>query len=244
MGHKIHPTGIRLGITQEHRSRWYAPAKSYPSLLQEDDSIRRFINKKYSSAGISEILIARKAHQLEVELKTARPGVIVGRQGSGIEDLRSGIQKTIGDKSRQIRINVVEVDRVDADAHLLAEYIAQQLEKRVAFRRTIRMAVQRAQRAGVLGLKIQVGGRLNGAEIARSEWTREGRVPLHTLRAEIDYATKVASTTYGVLGIKVWVFKGEVLPKEEQPMPVGANPRRRGGNRRPQQFEDRSNEGK
>tara|TARA_Y100001968_G_scaffold21904_1_gene17326 strand:+ start:12818 stop:13549 length:732 start_codon:yes stop_codon:yes gene_type:complete len=243
MGHKIHPTGIRLGITQEHRSRWYASAKNYPALLQEDDRIRRFIDKKYSSAGISEVLIARKAHQLEVELKTARPGVIVGRQGSGIEDLRSGIQKTIGDRDRQIRINVVEVDRVDADAHLLAEYIAQQLEKRVAFRRTIRMAVQRAQRAGVLGLKIQVGGRLNGAEIARSEWTREGRVPLHTLRAEIDYATKVASTTYGVLGIKVWVFKGEVLPKEEQPLPVGSTPRRR-GNRRPQQFEDRSNDGK
>ena len=243
MGHKIHPTGIRLGITQEHRSRWYAPSKTYPLLLQEDDRIRTFINKKYGSAGISEVLIARKAHQLEVELKTARPGVIVGRQGSGIEDLRSGIQKTIGDRSRQIRINVVEVDRVDADAYLLAEYIAQQLEKRVAFRRTIRMAVQRAQRAGVLGLKIQVGGRLNGAEIARSEWTREGRVPLHTLRAEIDYATKVATTTYGVLGIKVWVFKGEVLPKEEQPLPVGGAPRRT-GNRRHQQFEDRSNDGK
>ena len=242
MGHKIHPTGIRLGITQEHRSRWYAPSKTYPILLKEDDQIRTFISKKYGSAGISEVLIARKAHQLEVELKTARPGVIVGRQGSGIEDLRSGIQKTIGDKSRQIRINVVEVDRVDADAHLLAEYIAQQLEKRVAFRRTIRMAVQRAQRAGVLGLKIQVGGRLNGAEIARTEWTREGRVPLHTLRAEIDYATKIASTTYGVLGIKVWVFKGEILAKEDQALPVGASPRRR-GNRRPQQFEDRSNEG-
>jgi small subunit ribosomal protein S3 len=138
---------------------------------------------------------------------------------------------------------VVEVERVDADAFLLAEYIAQQLEKRVAFRRTIRMAVQRAQRAGVLGLKIQVSGRLNGAEIARTEWTREGRVPLHTLRAEIDYATKVASTTYGVLGIKVWVFKGEVLSDDsQQQIPVGANPRRRGG-RRPQQFEDRSNEG-
>ena len=131
--------------------------------------------------------------------------------------------------------------RVDADAFLLAEYIAQQLEKRVAFRRTIRMALQRAQRAGVLGLKIQVGGRLNGAEIARTEWTREGRVPLHTLRAEIDYATREANTTYGVLGIKVWVFKGEVLPKEEQTIPVGASPNRK-ASRRPQQFEDRSNE--
>ena len=167
--------------------------------------------------------------------------MIVGRQGSGIEELRSGIQKTIGDRTRQVRINVVEVDRVDADAFLLAEYIAQQLEKRVAFRRTIRMALQRAQRAGVLGLKIQVGGRLNGAEIARTEWTREGRVPLHTLRAEIDYATREANTTYGVLGIKVWVFKGEVLPKEEQTIPVGASPKRK-ASRIPQQFEDRSNE--
>ncbi len=241
MGHKIHPTGLRLGITQDHRSRWYATSKTYPILLQEDDRIRSFIHKKYASAGISDVLIARKADQLEVELKTARPGVLVGRQGSGIEDLRTGIQKTIGDAHRQVRINVVEVERVDADAYLLAEYIAQQLEKRVAFRRVLRMTVQRAQRAGVLGLKIQVSGRLNGAEIARTEWTREGRVPLHTLRADIDYATKVATTTYGVLGIKVWVFKGEILPGQQEQLPVGAGPKRR-ANRRPQQFEDRSNE--
>jgi small subunit ribosomal protein S3 len=232
MGHKIHPTGLRLGITQEHRSRWYAPSRTYPTLLREDDNIRKFIHKKYAAAGISDVLIARKA---------ARPGVLVGRQGSGIEELRSGIQKTLGDTQRQVRINVVEVERVDADAYLLAEYIAQQLEKRVAFRRVMRMAVQRAQRAGVLGLKIMVAGRLNGAEIARTEWTREGRVPLHTLRADIDYATKVASTTYGVLGIKVWVFKGEVLPGQQEQVPVGAAPKRR-ASRRPQQFEDRSNE--
>ena len=138
MGNKINPTGFRLGITQEHRSKWFATSKTYPTLLQEDDKIRTFIQKKYSSAGISDVLIARKADQLELELKTARPGVVVGRQGSGIEELRSGIQKTIGDRTRQVRINVVEVERVDADAYLLAEYIAQQLEKRVAFRRTIR----------------------------------------------------------------------------------------------------------
>jgi len=241
MGHKIHPTGLRLGITQDHRSRWYASSKSYPSLLQEDDRIRRFIHKKYASAGISDVVIARKADQLEVELKTARPGVLVGRQGSGIEELRNGIQTTVGDATRQVRINVVEVERVDGDAHLLAEYVAQQLEKRVAFRRVMRMAVQRAQRAGVLGLKLQVSGRLNGAEIARTEWTREGRVPLHTLRADIDYACRVARTTYGVLGIKVWVFRGEVLPGQREQLPVGAAPRRRPG-RRHQQFEDRSNE--
>ena len=221
MGHKIHPSGLRLGITQEHRSKWFATSKTYPILLQEDFKIRTFIQKKYGAAGISDVLIARKADQLELELKTARPGVIVGRQGSGIEELRSGIQKTIGDRTRQVRINVVEVERVDADAFLLAEYIAQQLEKRVAFRRTIRMALQSAKRAGVLGLKIQVGGRLNGAEI--------------------DYATREANTTYGVLGIKVWVFKGEVLPKEEQTIPVGATTKRK-ASRRPQQFEDRSNE--
>ena len=154
MGHKIHPSGLRLGITQEHRSKWFATSKTYPILLQEDFKIRSFIQKKYNAAGISDVLIARKADQLELELKTARPGVIVGRQGSGIEELRSGIQKTIGDRTRQVRINVVEVERVDADAFLLAEYIAQQLEKRVAFRRTIRMALQRAQRAGVLGLSL------------------------------------------------------------------------------------------
>ena len=142
MGNKINPTGLRLGITQEHRSKWFATSKTYPMLLQEDYKIRTFIQKKYSTAGISDVLIARKADQLELELKTARPGVIVGRQGSGIEELRSGIQKTIGDRTRQVRINVVEVERVDADAYLLAEYIAQQLEKRVAFRRTIRMALQ------------------------------------------------------------------------------------------------------
>ena len=140
MGNKINPTGLRLGITQEHRSKWFATSKTYPILLEEDYKIRNFIQKKYSSAGISDVLIARKADQLELELKTARPGAIVGRQGSGIEELRSGIQKTIGDRTRQVRINVVEVERVDADAYLLAEYIAQQLEKRVAFRRTIRMA--------------------------------------------------------------------------------------------------------
>ena len=218
--------------------------------------IRNFINDKYSAAGVSDVLISRKADQLEVELKTARPGVLVGRQGSGIDDLRNGIHKILKDPNRQVRINVVEIERADADAYLLAEYIAQQLEKRMAFRRAIRMATQRAQRAGVLGLKIQVSGRLNGAEIARTEWTREGRVPLHTLRADIDYATKIASTTYGVLGIKVWVFKGEIIPgQEEAPAPASRErdrdrdrgdrerePRRRQQQRRRQQFEDRSNE--
>ena len=243
MGQKIHPTGLRLGIIQEHRSRWYSDAKRYPGLLQEDFKIRQFVTKNLSSAGISEVRIERKADQIDLELRTARPGVVVGRGGAGIETLRLGLQKELGSGDRQIRINVVEVDRVDADAALIAEYIAQQLERRVSFRRVVRQSIQRAQRAGIEGIKIQVSGRLNGAEIARPEWTREGRVPLHTLRADIDYAYHIASTVYGTLGIKVWVFKGEIIPgQEEQAAPAATKAPRRQQRRR-QQFEDRSNEG-
>lgn len=242
MGQKIHPTGFRLGIVQEHRSRWYADSDRYPQLLQEDHIIRTYIEKNLSNAGISDIRIERKADQIDLEIRTARPGVVVGRGGSGIESLRAGLQKALKDSSRQIRINVIEVARVDADAALVAEYIVQQLERRVAFRRVVRQTLQRAQRAGVEGIKVQVSGRLNGAEIARTEWTREGRVPLHTLRADVDYAYKIAQTTYGVLGIKVWIFKGEVIPGEEfREQPNNAQPRRQQKRRR-QQFEDRSNE--
>ncbi|WP_421658549.1 30S ribosomal protein S3 [Leptothermofonsia sp. ETS-13] len=243
MGQKIHPTGFRLGITQEHRSRWFSDTKHYPELLQEDYKIRRLVEKKLSSAGISEVRIERKADQIDLEVRTARPGVVVGRGGQGIESLRADLQKELGGMDRQIRINVVEVARPDADAALIAEYIAQQLERRVSFRRVVRQAIQRAQRAGIEGIKVQVSGRLNGAEIARPEWTREGRVPLHTLRADIDYAYTIAKTIYGTLGIKVWVFKGEIIPgQEETPAPANNQPRRRQQRRR-QQFEDRSNEG-
>jgi small subunit ribosomal protein S3 len=243
VGQKIHPTGFRLGITQEHRSRWFSDNKRYPELLQEDFKIRRLVEKKLSSAGISEVRIERKADQIDLEVRTARPGVVVGRGGTGIESLRADLQQALGGGDRQIRINVVEVARVDADAALIAEYIAQQLERRVSFRRVVRQAIQRAQRAGIEGIKVQVSGRLNGAEIARPEWTREGRVPLHTLRADIDYAYTIAKTIYGTLGIKVWVFKGEIIPgQEEQPAPTNNQPRRRQQRRR-QQFEDRSNEG-
>lgn len=243
MGQKIHPTGFRLGITQEHRSRWFSEPKRYPELLQEDFKIRQLVQKKLSSAGISEVRIERKAEQIDLEVRTARPGVVVGRGGTGIESLRADLQKELGGGDRQIRINVVEVARVDADAALIAEYIAQQLERRVSFRRVVRQAIQRAQRAGIEGIKVQVSGRLNGAEIARPEWTREGRVPLHTLRADIDYAYTIAGTIYGTLGIKVWVFKGEIIPgQEEIPAPTSNQPRRRQQRRR-QQFEDRSNEG-
>ncbi|NJL38037.1 MAG: 30S ribosomal protein S3 [Leptolyngbyaceae cyanobacterium RM2_2_4] len=245
MGQKIHPVGFRLGITQEHRSRWFADSGRYPDLLQEDYKIRKYIatDKSLSNAGISEVRVERKADQIDLEVRTARPGVVVGRGGAGIENLRTGLQKELGSSDRQIRINVVEVARVDADAALIAEYIAQQLERRVSFRRVVRQAIQRAQRAGVQGIKIQVSGRLNGAEIARTEYTREGKVPLHTLRADIDYSYKTAQTIYGVLGIKVWVFKGEIIPGEEEPAaPGNVQPRRRQQRRR-QQFEDRSNEG-
>ncbi len=243
MGQKINPVGFRLGITQEHQSRWFASPDRYPEILQEDHKIRNYVGKNLSNAGISAVRIERKADQIDLEIRTARPGVVVGRGGTGIETLRTGLQDKLGGQ-RQIRINVVEVARVDADAGLIAEYIAQQLERRVSFRRVVRQAIQRAQRAGVQGIKVQVSGRLNGAEIARTEWTREGRVPLHTLRADIDYAYRTAKTIYGILGIKVWIFKGEVIPGQEEVAPAAApgTPRRRSGKRR-QQFEDRSNEG-
>ncbi|RMF62662.1 MAG: 30S ribosomal protein S3 [Cyanobacteria bacterium J069] len=244
MGQKIHPVGFRLGITQEHRSLWFADSSRYPKLLQEDYKIRKYVAKELSSAGISEVRIERKADQIDLQVLTARPGVVVGRGGAGIEKLREGLQKELGDSSRQIRINVVEVARVDADAALIGEYVQQQLEKRVSFRRVVRQAITRAQKSGVQGIKIQVSGRLNGAEIARTEYTREGKVPLHTLRADIDYAYITAQTIYGVLGIKVWVFKGEIIPGQERITPEAASnvpPRRRQQRRR--QFEDRSNEG-
>ncbi|HIK26786.1 MAG: 30S ribosomal protein S3 [Oscillatoriaceae bacterium SKW80] len=247
MGQKIHPVGFRLGITQEHQSRWFADPKRYPEILQEDYKIRKYIQKTLNNAGISQVRIERKADQIDLEVRTARPGVVVGRGGTGIESLRTGLQEMLGTGNRQIRINVVEVARVDADATLIAEYIAQQLERRVSFRRVVRQAIQRAQKAGVEGIKVQVSGRLNGAEIARTEWTREGRVPLHTLRADIDYAYCTAKTIYGILGVKVWIFKGEIIPGQQElassTNAAAAQPRRRQQRRR-QQFEDRSsNEG-
>ncbi len=249
MGQKINPVGFRLGITQEHRSQWFADPQRYPSLLQEDYKLRQYIEKKLgrlaaNNAGIAQVKISRKADQIELEVSTARPGVVVGRGGTGIEALRTGLNELLGG-NRQIRINVVEVPQVDANAYLIAEYIAGQLERRVSFRRVVRQSIQRAQRAGIQGIRIQVGGRLNGAEIARTEWTREGRVPLHTLRADIDYAYCTAKTIYGILGVKVWVFKGEIIPGQEQTPTLDDpnQPRRRTQQRRRPQFEDRSNEG-
>jgi small subunit ribosomal protein S3 len=238
VGQKIHPIGFRLGITKEHKACWYADSSKYPELLQEDYQIRRYVDDKLSNAGIADVRVERKADQIDLTIHTARPGVVVGRGGQGIEQLRTGLQSALK-SNRQIRINVIEVSQADADAVLIAEFIASQLERRVSFRRVVRQAIQRAQKAQVKGIKVQVSGRLNGAEIARTEWTREGRVPLHTLRADIDYAYRTAKTIYGILGIKIWVFKGEIIPGQEEFANANTNqpPRRQ---RKRQQFEDRS----
>nr|YP_009314569.1 Ribosomal protein S3 [Liagoropsis maxima]SCW22823.1 Ribosomal protein S3 [Liagoropsis maxima] len=211
MGQKTHPLGFRIGINQSHLSSWFANSRTYPRLLEEDFKIREYVEKSLDNASIAKIEIDRKVDQIEVKIHTARPGIVLGRFATGIENIRSNLQDVIGN-DKQIRIDVVEVTEPDTKARLLADFITQQLEKRTAFRRAVRQAVQRAQRANIQGIKIQVSGRLNGAEIARSEWVREGRVPLQTLRADIDYSYRIAQTTYGVLGVKVWLFKGELLP--------------------------------
>ena len=211
MGQKVHPLGFRLRITQKHRSSWFANQKTYPLILKEDHKIRSYIRREFSSAGISKIEIQRRSDQVELDIHTSRPGIIVGRSGTGIDKIKEDLQKVLKHSS-QIRVNVTELKNMDADANIIGEFIAEQLEKRIPFRRATRQAIQKAQRANAQGIKVQVSGRLNGAEIARSEWVREGRVPLQTLRADVDYATKEANTTYGVLGIKVWVFNGELTP--------------------------------
>nr|YP_009541719.1 ribosomal protein S3 [Synarthrophyton chejuense]AYR05728.1 ribosomal protein S3 [Synarthrophyton chejuense] len=214
MGQKTHPLGFRIGITQKHKSSWYSDTKRYCNLLQEDHTIRNYITSKLKAASIVNIAINRKVDQIEIEIKTARPGIVLGRLGTGIENLRHEIGKKLKQK-KLIRINIIEITEPDQEAALIAEFISQQLEKRVAFRRCVRQAIQRSQKAHTKGIKIQVSGRLNGAEIARSEWLREGRVPLQTLRADIDYSYKTAQTIYGILGIKVWLFKGEVRKQKK-----------------------------
>jgi len=213
VGQKVHPLGFRLRITQNHRSSWFANQKTYPLILEEDHKIRTYIRREFSSAGISKIEIQRRSDQVELDIHTSRPGIIVGRSGTGIDKIKEDLQKTLK-YSSQIRVNVTELKNMDADANIIGEFIAEQLEKRIPFRRATRQAIQKAQRANAQGIKVQVSGRLNGAEIARSEWVREGRVPLQTLRADVDYATKEANTTYGILGIKVWVFNGELTPSK------------------------------
>jgi len=214
MGQKTHPLGFRLGITQEHKSTWYTNFNHYAHVLQEDDKIRTYLNTIAKSNSISNVRINRNGlnDQIQLNIETGKPGILVGELGAGLETLLTNVKKLLPE-DRQLTINVFEVEKVDLDASLLADLVAEQLEKRIAFRRAIREALQRAQKQNVNGIKIQVSGRLNGAEIARSEWIREGRVPLQTLRADIDYATQEANTIYGVLGIKVWLFKSEILSK-------------------------------
>ena len=214
MGQKTHPLGFRLGITQDHKSTWYANFNQYANVLKEDNMIRTYIDTISTVNSISNVKIDRNGlnDQIQLNIETGKPGILVGDLGSGLENLLNKVKKILP-ASRQLTINVLEVEKVDLDATLLADLVAEQLEKRVAFKRAMREALQRAQKQNVKGIKIQVSGRLNGAEIARSEWVREGRVPLQTLRADIDYATKEANTIYGVLGIKIWLFKGEILSK-------------------------------
>ena len=214
MGQKTHPLGFRLGITQDHKSKWYANFNQYSDILKEDNLIRTYIDTIAKPNNIANVKINRNGlnDHIQLNIETGKPGILVGDLGVGLETLLNNIKKILP-SNRQLTINVLEVEKVDLNAALLADLVAEQLEKRIAFRRAIREALQRAQKQNVNGIKIQVSGRLNGAEIARSEWIREGRVPLQTLRADIDYATKEANTIYGVLGIKVWLFKSEILSK-------------------------------
>ena len=218
MGQKTHPTGFRVGIIKPWLSTWFAK-KNYPEFLAEDAKIRKFIKKKLYTAGVSRIQIARKAQNVIITVVTAKPGIVVGRGGQGIEELRSSVAKLI---NKTVSIDVVEVARVDADAQLVSESIALQLEKRIAFRRAMKQAVQRTMRAGVQGIKIMVSGRLGGNEIARSEWVKEGRIPLQTLRADVDYGFAEADTIMGKIGVKVWVFKGNLMPGEKADQNVKA----------------------
>ena len=208
MGQKVHPTGIRLGIVKRHSSIWYAGKKEYANKLNEDLRVRKFVEEKLAHASVSRIDIERPANTARITIHTARPGIVIGKKGEDVERLRAEISKQMG---VPVHINIEEIRKPDLDAALVAQSVAQQLERRVMFRRAMKRAVQNAMRQGAEGVKIQVSGRLGGAEIARTEWYREGRVPLHTLRADIDYATAEGSTTYGIIGVKVWIFKGEII---------------------------------
>ncbi len=214
MGQKINPTGFRLSVTRDWSSRWYANSKNFPSMLNEDVQVRGYLKEKLKHASVGRVLIERPAKNARVTVFSARPGVVIGKKGEEIDLLRSALQKIMG---VPVHVSIEEIRKPELDAQLIADSITQQLEKRIMFRRAMKRAMQNAMRLGAQGIKIMSSGRLNGAEIARREWYREGRVPLHTLRADIDYATSEALTTYGIIGVKVWVFKGEVLNRDEQP---------------------------
>ena len=213
MGQKVNPIGLRLGINRTWDSRWYAVKDNYVNLLHEDLQIRKYLHDRLAQAGVSRIVIERPAKKARVTIHTARPGVVIGKKGQDIENMRRDLQKMTGN---EVSLNIIEIRKPEIDAQLVAENIAQQLERRVAFRRAMKRAVQAAMRLGAEGIRINCAGRLGGAEIARTEWYREGRVPLHTLRADIDYGVGTARTTYGICGVKVWVYKGDVM--EHDPM--------------------------
>ncbi len=213
MGQKVHPVGIRLGVVKDHNSVWYAEKDAYSKNLLNDIEVRQYLMKKLEKASVSKIVIERPAQNARITIHTARPGIVIGKKGEDVESLRQEISGMMG---VPVHINIEEIRKPDLDAKLVAASVASQLERRVMFRRAMKRAVQNAMRQGAKGIKIQVSGRLGGAEIARTEWYREGRVPLHTLRADIDYATHEALTTYGIIGVKVWIFKGEILGGMDQ----------------------------
>jgi small subunit ribosomal protein S3 len=225
MGQKVHPTGIRLGIVKEWTSKWYADSKDYADLLFTDMKVRDFLKKKLSQASVSRIQINRPANNANITIHTARPGLVIGKKGEDIDALRAQVSAMMGNP---VHISIEEIRKPEMDAQLVAESIAQQLERRVMFRRAMKRAVQNSMRLGAEGIKVNISGRLNGAEIARNEWYREGRVPLHTLRADIDYGFAEALTTYGILGVKVWIFKGEVFAGEHPQAEDDAKAAKRG----------------
>jgi small subunit ribosomal protein S3 len=208
MGQKVHPIGIRLGIVKDWTSKWYANSQDFPNYLYTDIKVREYLRKKLSQASVSRIQIDRPAKNARITIHTARPGVVIGKKGEGIESLRKEIVKMMG---MPVHIGVEEIRKPELDAYLVAESVAQQLERRIMFRRAMKRAVTNSMKLGAQGIRINVSGRLNGAEIARGEWYREGRVPLHTLRADLDYGVAEANTTYGIIGVKVWIFKGEIF---------------------------------
>ncbi|MDG1250180.1 MAG: 30S ribosomal protein S3 [Gammaproteobacteria bacterium] len=226
MGQKVHPTGFRLGISTDWTSKWYADGKNYAKLLNSDLEIRKFLKERLSQASVSRIQIDRPARAAFIVIHTARPGIVIGKKGEDVEKLRKEIAFRMGLNVNNVKINIEEIRKPEIDAQLVSESVAQQLERRIMFRRAMKRSVTNAMRLGALGVKINVGGRLNGAEIARSEWYREGRVPLHTLRADIDYGFAEALTTYGIIGIKTWIFKGEVFDLESKNSQESADKKR------------------
>jgi len=222
MGQKVNPLGIRLGITRDWVSKWYASKRQFPTLVFTDFQVRAFLKKKLAEASVSRVLIERAARKVNITIQTARPGIVIGKKGEDIERLRADTARMLGMPVGDVRLNIAEIRKPELDSQLVAEGIAQQIEKRVMFRRAMKRAVMSTMRSGALGIKVRLSGRLNGSEIARTEWVREGRIPLHTFRADIDYGLAEARTTYGVIGVKVWIFKGEVFDKAQLDKPADA----------------------